>query len=73
MAQNQSATSVRDEHYDLVSVLYHVLQGAQTNLQYLDDAQKAGDQEMVQFLQETEETYRKIGQQAKDLLKQRLA
>jgi hypothetical protein len=73
MAQSQYPTIAHDEHYDLVSVLYHVLHGAQTNLKYLYDAEQTGDQEMLQFLQEMQEVYRNIGQRAKDLLKQRLA
>jgi hypothetical protein len=47
MATNEQMTGTRDEQYNLVSVLYHTLQGAETYEQYLQDAQQAGDQELV--------------------------
>ncbi|HEY2922136.1 MAG TPA: hypothetical protein VGK77_24410 [Candidatus Binatia bacterium] len=39
MAKREPVT--RDEHYDLVSVLYHALQGDDTLAQYIDDAEGA--------------------------------
>ena len=50
MASHQGAaataehrTGVRDEMYDVVSVLYHALQDGETCMQYLQDAQETGD------------------------------
>ena len=39
-----------DEEYNLISILYHALQGAETLVHDLQDAAAAGDQERVQFL-----------------------
>jgi hypothetical protein len=39
MAKQEKVT--RDEHYDLVSVLYHSLQGDETLDQYIEDAEAA--------------------------------
>jgi len=61
-----------DKQYNLLSVLYHASQGAETIDKYLEDAQKAGDQEMTQFLQTVQQQYVQLAQQGKQLLKQRL-
>ena len=43
MTQNSAGnTGTRDVIYDLVSVLYHALQGAETYDQYIKDAQQRG-------------------------------
>lgn len=45
-------TGLRDEHYDIVSVLYHPTHGAWNYEQYISDAEKAGDDELAQFFRE---------------------
>jgi hypothetical protein len=54
-ASAEQATGTRDDTYDLVSVLYHALQGAETARQYIQDAAQAGDEELVQFFQEAQD------------------
>jgi uncharacterized protein (DUF2267 family) len=65
-------TGTTDEHYDLVSSLYHALQGADTCVTYLQDAEQAGDQELIQFFREAHGTYRQLAERGKGLLRQRL-
>lgn len=72
MATDERTTGTKDEHYDVVSVLYHVLQGAETCTTYLRDAERAGDQELVQFFHEIQGTYRHLADRSKALLRQRL-
>jgi hypothetical protein len=72
MAADDRATGTRDEHYDIVSMLYHALQGAETCATYLQDAEQAGDQEIVQFFREVQGTYRQLADRSKTLLRQRL-
>jgi hypothetical protein len=72
MATNERSTGTRDEHYDLVSMLYHALQGADTCTMYLQDAEQAGDQDLVQFFREVQGTYRQLADRSKTLLRQRL-
>jgi hypothetical protein len=72
MMNGEHSTGTKDEHYDLVSVLYHALQGAETCMKYLHDAQQAGDQELVQLFRETQECNRHLADRAKSLLTQRL-
>jgi hypothetical protein len=47
MSTGDRVTGVRDEHYNLVSILYHTLQGAETYDTYISDAEGAGDQELA--------------------------
>jgi hypothetical protein len=66
------ATGTRDETYNLVSVLYHALQGADTCQQYIQDAAQANDQELGQFFRDVQAWQRHLATQAKALLTQRL-
>ena len=56
-----------------MSVLYHALQGAETARQYIQDAEQAGDQELVQFFREAQDWQRHLASQAKAVLTQRLS
>jgi hypothetical protein len=68
----EQATGTRDTTYALVSVLYHALQGAETLARYLQDAEAAGDQELVQFLRDAQAWQRHLAAQAQAVLHQRL-
>jgi len=65
-------TVARDEHYDLVSVLYHALQGDETLDQYIEDAEEADDQELAEHFRHVQQSYREIALQTKELLKEKL-
>jgi rubrerythrin len=65
-------TQTSDTTYNLLSVAYHALQGAETYAMYLDDAEEAGDQELVEFLNEVMEQEMERANRAKDLLAKRL-
>jgi hypothetical protein len=45
----QSRTGTSNQYYNLVSILYHSLQGAQTYDSYIKDAEQSGDSELAQF------------------------
>jgi hypothetical protein len=68
----ESETGERDENYNLVSVLYHALQGAETTTQYQKDAEQGGDEQLAQFFQEARDGYAEFAKQAKQLLAERL-
>lgn len=72
MAEVERQMRTKDEHYDLVSVLYHALQGGEICSTYLHDAEQAGDQELSQFFREAQEHYRTMATRAKQLLKKKL-
>ncbi len=68
MATDEHHTGTKDEPYDVVSTLYHALQGAETCATYLQDAERAGDQDLVQFFREVQGTYRQLADRSKGLL-----
>jgi len=72
MATSERTTGTRDEYYNVISVLYHGLQGAETCATYLQDAEQVGDQELAQFFREVQGTYRQLADRSKTLLRQRL-
>ncbi|WP_224368355.1 hypothetical protein [Hyalangium versicolor] len=72
MAGEEQQTGTRDEHYNLISVLYHLLEGAATVEQYIRDAQQAGDEELVQFFRDWQDEQRNFSERAKNLLSGRM-
>jgi rubrerythrin len=73
MDAGEQITGMRDDHYNLVSVLYHALQGAETTMMYSDDADFEGDDELAQFFQEVQAQDRARARRAKALLRKYLA
>ena len=63
-------TGTSDPTYNLISVLYHAPQGAETYHKYEQDAQ--GDQELRSFFRQMHEEERRRADHAKRLLSQRL-
>ena len=68
-----TATNTPDPHYDLVSILYHALEGAQTCAGYAEDANRAGDQELAQFFAQVQQNQVACSEKAKQLLSRRLS
>ncbi len=68
----EQATGTKDENYDLISVLYHCLQGSSVVEQYIQDAHEAGEQELVAFFRDYQEAQRDLAERAKNLLGARL-
>jgi rubrerythrin len=66
------ATGTRDKDYNLISILYHALQGAETYNQYIADAEQEGDKELAQFFRDVQEQEKQRAEQAKKLLAQRI-
>ncbi len=65
-------TGMRDEHFDIVSALYHALQGAEVSATYMRDARQETDEEVERFFQDVQEMNRQIAQRAKKLLTARM-
>ncbi|MFP2928749.1 hypothetical protein ACLESO_26840 [Pyxidicoccus sp. 3LG] len=68
MAGEEQQTGTRDEHYNLISALYHLLKGASNGEQYIRDAEESGDQELAQFFRDWQEEQRNLAERAKNLL-----
>src|SRR5918992_235506 len=57
----EQTTGTKDEHYNLISVLYHALSGADTCERYALDAETAGDERLAAFFRETQTMQTQIG------------
>ena len=68
--QGTSQTGTRDETYNLVSMLYHALQGAENCQIYSQDA--GGDPELRGLFDEARDQQRQLADRAKQLLQSRL-
>ncbi len=64
----QSNTGISNTQYDLISVLYHALEGSQTHGKYVQDAQQSGNQELAQFFQQVQQEDNARAQKAMQLL-----
>jgi len=71
-SDTEELSGERDEHYNLISVLYHGLQGADQCLLYAEDADEAGDDELAEFLRNCGRQQAEVAKQAKQLLLQRM-
>lgn len=73
MASADSNTGTQDTTYNLVSIIYHALQGAETYDAYISDADKAGQQELSQFFSEVRDENTRRAQRAQALLVKHLS
>jgi hypothetical protein len=62
------STGTPDVTYDLVSVMYHALQGAETYDQYIQDAEQTGDAEVAQFFREIKQEDERRATRGRELL-----
>ena len=69
MQQGQSAesTGTRDKTYDVISIVYHALQGAENCELYAEDAEQ---DQLRQFFERAAEQQRQLADQGKQLLMQ---
>ena len=65
-------TGTQDTTYNLLSIVYHALQGAETYEQYINDAEQQGDQDLAQFFRDVRDTHTQLADRGKQLLAQRL-
>jgi hypothetical protein len=63
---DQQATGTSDPTYNVISVVYHALQGAETIQKYLDDA--GTSDELKTFFQQVQQGYRRTADMGKQLL-----
>lgn len=65
-------TGVSDELYNVVSVLYHALQAAETCSRYAMDAESEADMQLTRFFRDMVEENRRIAERAKQILAARI-
>lgn len=68
----QQSTGTADPTYNIISVLYHALEGASTVDQYIEDARQAGDDELATYLEQVKQGYTRTSDQGKRLLAARI-
>jgi len=68
--QEQQSTSISNTYYDLVSVLYHALETAQTSATYIQDAQQSGNNDLVSFFRQVQQDANNQASRASQLLNQ---
>lgn len=68
MDPGEQITGTRDEHYDVISVLYHVLKGAENCDTYALDAEAVGRTDLYEFFREAQLTQTQLAERAKELL-----
>ena len=73
MTAGNEATGTPDPLFNLVSILYHALEGAATYEQYEQDARKSGDNELADFFQQAQQGSQQLADRAKYLLGSRLS
>lgn len=69
---SQGNTGTGDVTYNLISILYHALQAAETHDQYIRDAEESGDKDLAAFFREVKEEGTRRADRAKELLARRL-
>ncbi len=67
---DKQATGTSDPTYNVISVVYHALQGAETIQQYLDD--DGVDDELKTFFQQVQQGYRRTADMGKQLIVARI-
>lgn len=70
---NEPPRPVRDEHYNLITVLQASLEFAWQMETYISDAEQAGDDELANWFRKIRDNDVKAGEQGKRLLAARLA
>ena len=69
--ESEQLTGISDTVFDLTSVFYHAAEGSQVYANYIDDAAKEGDQELVEFFKDVQEQDAWRAQKAKWLIGRR--
>lgn len=64
--------AVKDEHYNLISGLYHMAKGAWTYSEYVKDCEEAGDEELAALFRDARRQHAELAERAKALLTGRL-
>ena len=65
-------TGTKDKNYNIIWVTEQSLSNALRLEQYIQDAERDGDNELADFFRRAQEASRKGGEQGKQLLKERL-
>ena len=65
-------TGTQDTLYNLLSIVYHALQGAEIYAVYINDAEQSGETELAQFFRDVRDENVKRAERGKQLIVARL-
>jgi hypothetical protein len=65
-------TGASDVEYDMISTLYHLLQGNENLTRYEQDAREAGDNDAATFFRELRDHQKQLLDRGRGLLAQRM-
>ncbi len=71
MAEGERATGTPNTIYDLSSVLFHALEGGASYDTFIEDAEREGDQELVEFFRQVRDEDSNRADRAQQLLAER--
>lgn len=71
--QSTGNTGTKDETFNLVSILYHSLQSAETIDKYIENSGQNGGGDLEAFFRQTKEENSRCAERAKQLLAQQLS
>jgi len=71
MAEGQRATGTSNPIYNLSSVLFHALEGGASYDTYVEDAEREGDRELVEFFEQVRDEDSRRADRALQLLPER--
>src|SRR3712207_4806124 len=63
----EQTTGTRDEHYNLISVLYHALHGAENCDRYASDAEISADEHLAASFREAQDLQTELAERAKGM------
>ena len=67
----EQLTGISNTVFNLGSVFYHAAEGGQVYAKYIEDAEREGDTEVVEFFREVQQQDAKRAQKAKELISRR--
>ena len=68
VSEGEQQTGISNTVYNLTSVFYHAAQGGTVYAKYIEDAERQGDQELVDFFRQVQEEDARRAQRAKELI-----
>lgn len=63
---------IENEKYNLISVVYHLLQGAETTGKYIKDAEKIDDEVLLKYFKDVQDQYVMLADRGRILLKEKI-
>jgi rubrerythrin len=73
LVSEERGTGTSNVVYNLVSIIYHALQGAETYETYVRDAEQSNDSAAADLFREAQQQNKKIADRAEQLLAERLS